>query len=607
MKRRLLALLAGAVMVIVAGCAPATEDAACLRRLYSWELSTLNYLTTSRSHELTFAANCIGTLVEFDAYGTLGPGLAETWTQSDDGLIWTFTLREGLAWVDSEGREVAPLTAQDFVDSAQYVLERANASATANILYRVIDGAEDYFTGQTSDFSSVGVWAPDSRTVCYRLKAPAPYFLTMLTYGCFMPVQGDFLREQGTAFGRDERCVLYSGAYVLAEFSPQSGHLYQANPAYWDRQAVYIPAIREIYNKDAASLEAEMFRRGEVDMAQIPTALMDDWLAGEETSQWVFPGREGNFTYFYAFNFHVNLPEEYEPENWEKAVNNVNFRRAIAYGLNRVKLLSITEPDGPERLALHTLTPQDFAYVDGVDYTQLGPLEDISAREPYQPQTAQGYAALARAQLEAQGVHFPVKVLMPYHPSDAGWALEAQVAKQQLEELLGSDFIEVVLEAGPSTGFISAVRVSGRYCLMKCNWGPDYADPETYTDPFLPAEGGFNAPELAEEYLLGGTGRYETLLAQAQAQTESRRARYEAFARAEAFLIDEALVIPYARGTGSYWACRVNPLEGAYSPFGLVRYKGMRLYDEPLTRDDYGRALEAWRQERSRRLREAEA
>ena len=72
-------------------------------------------------------------------------------------------------------------------------------------------------------------------------------------------------------------------------------------------------------------------------------------------------------------------------------------------------------------------------------------------------------------------------------------------------------------------------------------------------------------------------------------------------------MIDEALVIPYARGTGSYWACRVNPLEGAYSPFGLVRYKGMRLYDQPLTRDDYGRALKAWRLERTRRLQEAEA
>ena len=240
MKRRLLALLVGVMTALAAGCAPVT-DASCLRRLYSWELSTLNYLITSRSHELSFAANCIGTLVEYDAYGILGPGLAESWTQSDDGLIWTFTLREGLTWVDSEGTEAAPLTAQDFVDSAQYVLDRDNASATANILYRVIDGAEDYFNGQTSDFSQVGVWAPDSRTVCYRLKAPAPYFLTMLTYGCFMPVQGDFLRAQGDAFGRDEDCVLYSGAYVLAEFSPQSEHCYQANPTYWDRQGVHIP------------------------------------------------------------------------------------------------------------------------------------------------------------------------------------------------------------------------------------------------------------------------------------------------------------------------------------------------------------------------------
>ena len=108
MKRRLFALLVGVMTAITAGCAPAT-GAACLRRLYAWELSTLNYLITSRSHELSFAANCIGTLVEYDAYGILGPGLAESWTESDDGLMWTFTLREGLTWVDSEGRNVCLL------------------------------------------------------------------------------------------------------------------------------------------------------------------------------------------------------------------------------------------------------------------------------------------------------------------------------------------------------------------------------------------------------------------------------------------------------------------------------------------------------------------
>lgn len=81
MKRRLFALLVGVMTAITAGCAPAT-GAACLRRLYAWELSTLNYLITSRSHELSFAANCIGTLVEYDAYGILGPGLAESWLLS---------------------------------------------------------------------------------------------------------------------------------------------------------------------------------------------------------------------------------------------------------------------------------------------------------------------------------------------------------------------------------------------------------------------------------------------------------------------------------------------------------------------------------------------
>lgn len=153
-KRWILALLLG-LSITMEGCVPA-RDAAFFRRLYAGELSTLNYLVTTQAHEMAFAVNTIGTLLEYDAYGMLGPGLAEKWSVSDDGLIWSFTLREGLFWVNHAGEKTAVLTAEDFVTAARYVLSAQNASATANILYRVIDNAQAYYEKSIEDFSRPG-------------------------------------------------------------------------------------------------------------------------------------------------------------------------------------------------------------------------------------------------------------------------------------------------------------------------------------------------------------------------------------------------------------------------------------------------------------------
>ncbi|RKI98752.1 peptide ABC transporter substrate-binding protein, partial [Butyricicoccus sp. 1XD8-22] len=80
------------------------------------------------------------------------------------------------------------------------------------------------------------------------------------------------------------------------------------------------------------------------------------------------------------------------------------------------------------------------------------------------------------------------------------WANRTQVVEQQMENLLGKDYIDIIVEAGPSTGFLSEVRRPGKYAFMEVNWGPDFADPSTYTDPFT-IGGTYNKPELAEGYL----------------------------------------------------------------------------------------------------------
>ena len=137
---------------------------------------------------------------------------------------------------------------------------------------------------------------------------------------------------------------------------------------------------------------------------------------------------------------------------------------------------------------------------------------------------------------------------MPYNSGTSDNAKREQVVEQQLERTLGTDFIDVQIEAKPPTGYLKDVRRAGNYALLLCNWGPDYADPETYSDPFATG-GSYNKPELAEN----GVGEeYEKMLDEAKAESTDIQKRYELFASAESYLINKALVIPYTVNGGTY-------------------------------------------------------
>ena len=144
------------------------------------------------------------------------------------------------------------------------------------------------------------------------------------------------------------------------------------------------------------------------------------------------------------------------------------------------------------------------------------------------------------------------------------------------------------------------MRRNGNFALMKPNWGPDYADPNTYTDPFY--DGTYNQPQMALYYNNEeGVSEYYALVDAARAITDDLQARYEAFAEAEAFLIEHAFVIPFGFGSGGYDANRLNPFESQYAPFGLSseRYKGQKVYEVPMNTDDYFEAMDAWEAERA--------
>lgn len=595
------------IAIVVSGCANTNvNNKSEYRSVYSGELTTLNYLVTSSTNEFGVVANLVDTLIDYDSYGVPKPGLSTEWLVSDDNLVWTFKLREGVKWYTHDLNEYGEVTAQDFVDSMKYILNPTNESRTANIVYGVLKNAEEFYNGDMTDFEEVGVKAKDKYTVEYTLEKPVPYFLSMMTYVCFFPVNGEFLKEVGEGFGTDNTRILYNGAYILEAFEPQNRRVLTKNPNYWDKDNVHIERLVATYNSEAATLAPELFIRGEIDTASIPSIILDEWMKDTEKEKVIRPNRTLYYSYFYAFNFDPLFSEEYEPDNWKIAVNNLNFRKAIFHGLDRKAAMITAEPYDPEKRIHNTITPKDFVDLNGIDYTDLGSLGQISDVDTFNKTKALEYKEKAMEELKGVAT-FPVKVLMPYNTGLTEWANRAQVIEQQLENLLGKDFIDIIIDAKPPTGFLQDVRRAGQFALLECNWGPDYADPETYTDPFIPT-GTFNKPHLALGYSdINGKTQYETMIEGAKAELVDIEKRLHLFAEAEAFLINEAFVIPYGVGGGGYIASRLNPFESAYSPFGVSseRYKNHYLLKEPMDTDTFNELFEIWKVERIEALKQA--
>lgn len=600
MKKLLSVLL---VMMLAIGLLPAMAEGSVYSALYSGEVTTLNYLITTTTNDFALSANLIDTLVEYDRYGQVKPSLAESWTTSEDGLTWSFTLRKDATWVDAAQNVVANVTANDFISAAQYILNANNASSSANILYDNIVGAKAYYDGETDDFATVGIKAVDDYTIEYTLLKPTPYFLSMVDYVCFMPVYGPFLAEQGENFGlaTGNDTILYCGAYVLGEFAPQERRVLVKNEKNWDAANVTIDKLSFTYNKEAATISPELYLRGEIDSASIDQAIATEWLADPEKADFIRPSRPSSFySYFYAFNFDPQFDAAYEPENWGKAVINENFRKSIYYGLDRLKAKMVVDAENAEALLFNSITPTNFVYYNGTDFVNMGALADITALgvDTFQADKAIEYRDLAIAELTEAGVTFPIKVLLPYNPSSSGWDEECQVVEQQLEELFGADYIDVIVEAGPSSGFLAAVRRSGNYALIKANWGPDYSDPQTFTDPFVEGNSYQFAYKNAnmDEVMQG----YYDLVEKAKAITDDIEARYLAFADVEAYLIDHAIVVPFGFSSGGYTASRIDPFTMPYTSAGISieRYKGAVLLDAPMNTDQYYDALDQWTEER---------
>ena len=225
---------------------------------YTSDPKTWDALATSNAADSEAIVNTYDGLMEYDAKNNQVPALAESYTVSDDGLVYTFKLREGIQWVDYQGKAIEEVTADSFVYGFRHMLDAAGG--LEYLVQGVVKNASEYIAGEITDFAEVGVKAVDKYTVEYTLEAPTSYFTTMLGYNVFAPISKTFYESKGGVFGVEEYAaavadsdkytygtshenIAYCGPYLVKSAVAENSIVFEANPSYWNTEKVEIKTL----------------------------------------------------------------------------------------------------------------------------------------------------------------------------------------------------------------------------------------------------------------------------------------------------------------------------------------------------------------------------
>ncbi len=614
-----------------------------LTLLYATDIDNLDYTFTMRTTNGEQVANFVDSLLESDSLGNLVPGLAESWEVSDDGLTYTYRIRQGVKWVTNEGTEYAEVTAQDWVTALQHA-----ADVDSETMYIVADsvvGLQDYIDGKTTDFSTVGVKAVDTYTLEYTLNQPEPYWNSKTTYGILFPINAEFLASQGENFGStDPSSILYNGPFILTNNTAKSVIEYAKNESYWDADNVFIDGVKLIYT-DGSDPDSyfTQFQDGILSQATVFPNSAGFAKVTEAYPNGVVFGRMDGTTFNMTFNFnrvsydYTSKTTDDEKASTAAAIMNRDFRLAFMFAFDRTAYSA--QGVGNEAAAArlrNALIPPQFLQINGEDYgktvaAKLSALDsdafggiDLSDGQDalYNADKAKEYMSKARAALEAEGVKFPIHLDLPELETNEILVNQAKSLKQSVESVLGTDNVVIDIQMLPKDSFYAVTYyattgAASDYDISTASgWGPDYDDPATYLNIYNSRTGdmlntlGLDGTDLVEgEDITTGAKtalkltEYDALLNNASAITGEAQLneRYAAYADAEAWLLNNVLQIPVYNGGGRPRVTKIVPFTAPYgwSGISIYKYKYIKLQAEAVTQEQFEAAKNAWDEARS--------
>lgn len=617
--------------------------------VYVTDLETLDYTFSSRKTNSDHYTNFVEGLLENDQYGNLKGDMAKSWEVSDDGLTYTYHLRKGVPWVDSEGNEYgANVTANDFVTGLKHAVDVQ--SETLYIVADSIKGLSDYIDGKTNDFSTVGVKAVDDYTVQYTLNKPEPFWNSKTTYGILYPINEEFLKSKGKDFGKPTPdSILYNGPFILANNTAKSVIEYTKNESYWDPKNVHLDTVKWTYN-DGSDPDGlfKSYENGELSLARVypnSPGYKDVTKAYPDGVTW---SQTGGSTYNLTFNFNrgtfdaTSKTTDKEKEDTQKAILDRNFRLAILFGFDKksYNAQSVGE-EGATKALRNTLVPADFVEIGGKPYgdtvaSKLKALDsdafgDVNLSDGqdgyYNADKAKEYMEKAKTELEAKGVQFPIHLDMPVEETSEISVNMVKSLKKSVETSLGSDNVVVDVQLLNEDKYLAATYQAttgqaGDFDITNASgWGPDYTDPSSYLNIYDSRKGDMiHTLGLEASAVVQGTdpstaakkainlSEYDALLDKAAAITDDLDARYTAYADAEAWLLDNALQVPIYADGGTPRVTNVVPFSGSYGWAGIAanKLKYVEVQSDIVTTDQYDKAKKAWETKKEETAKEAE-
>ena len=628
------AVLSAALLLTACGQSEKKVDAPkTFSYVYAMDPSSLDYSVTSKSSTSDVIANVVDGLLENDKYGNLIPSLAEDWSVSKDGLTYTYKLRKGVKWYTSEGEEYAEVKAQDFVTGLKHAVD--GKSDGLSLLQDSIKGLAAYISGESNDFSTVGVKAVDDYTVEYTLNKPESFWNSKVTTATMLPVNEEFLNSKGKDYGTPTpSSILYNGPYLLKSLTSKSAIEYEKNPNYWDKDNVKIDSIKLTFydGSDQESL-IRSFTQGAYTTAHLfPTSSNFESTKKEYGDKIVYSLQEAT-SYYLTVNVNrqsynkTAKTDEAQKTSTKEALLNKNFRQALNFALDRHSYTAqLNGEEGADKIIRNSLVPHDYVQVGEKTFGELAQEQLVSYGEQwkdvaltdgkdtiYNPEKAKAAFAKAKTELQAKGVAFPIRLDIPVEQTDVIAVQQTNSLKQSIESTLGTDnvIIDVLqMTDNEKMSITSQAKVPAQkdYDLNGTGWGPDYQDPATYLN-ILDAKKGSALKHLGitrgkdpEVMAQVGLDEYKKLLDDAATETSDLNKRYEKYAKAQAWVSDSSLLIPVASSGGSPTVSRTVPFTKAYSQVGIKGdpfvFKGLELQKDVVTTKEYEEALKKWQKEK---------